>query len=474
MSPNVLLLTLDQFRWDALSCAGHPLVKTPNLDKLAASGVRLANHFAQAAPCAPGRAALYTGTYQFNNRVVANGSPLDHRFDNVALMARRHGYVPSLFGYTDQAVDPSTIDDPQDPRLQTYEGILPGFDAVLDLRHNHEPWLAWLGSQGFEGEDIETVGRALNTENHRSAEYSLSAFLTDHLLEFIATQQQSWFVHASYLRPHPPYRAAGSFSTMYDPNDIALPIPRRNGIHPLADAILDHHEMKAPVDVDRLKRRQAQYFGMVSEVDHQLGRVWDVLKQNGSWDNTLIVITADHGEYLGDHGLIGKGGFYEQSYRVLGIVRDPTYPQTHGTVIQQFTENVDVLPTIAEAIGAEIPRQCDGESLAPLLSGSLPKEWRDAAHYEFDWRSSFLTNAVGTQRSESSLQKKGLAVSINDKHAYVQFGDGSWLCFDLVADPTWGAVVSDPAVVLPLAQAMSVWRATHTDRTHTSTLLGAE
>jgi arylsulfatase A-like enzyme len=85
--PNVLFITLDQFRADTLGCAGHPIVQTPNLDALAASGVRFARHYSQAAPCGPGRAALYTGTYQMNNRVVANGTPLDARFDNVALVS---------------------------------------------------------------------------------------------------------------------------------------------------------------------------------------------------------------------------------------------------------------------------------------------------------------------------------------------------------------------------------------------------
>ena len=96
MAPNVLLITLDQFRGDCLSAAGHPLVRTPNLDALAAEGVRFARHYSQASPCAPGRAALYTGTYQMNNRVVANGTPLDSRFDNIALAARRAGYDPEI------------------------------------------------------------------------------------------------------------------------------------------------------------------------------------------------------------------------------------------------------------------------------------------------------------------------------------------------------------------------------------------
>ena len=149
MAVNVLLITLDQFRGDCLSAAGHPLVRTPNLDRLAASGVRLARHYSQAAPCAPGRASLYTGMYQMNHRVVANGTPLDARFDNVALMARRAGYHPVLFGYTDQAVDPRVANGPDDPRLTTFEGILPGFDMLLDLRLDQVPWLEWLEELGY-------------------------------------------------------------------------------------------------------------------------------------------------------------------------------------------------------------------------------------------------------------------------------------------------------------------------------------
>jgi arylsulfatase A-like enzyme len=147
---NVLLITLDQFRGDSLSCAGHPVVRTPNLDRLAAAGVRFANHYSQAAPCAPGRAALYTGTYQMNNRVVANGTPLDRRFDNVALLARRTGFEPALFGYTDSGIDPRDADGPEDPRLLTYEGTLPGFDAVLPLAEDALAWVAWLGELGYD------------------------------------------------------------------------------------------------------------------------------------------------------------------------------------------------------------------------------------------------------------------------------------------------------------------------------------
>ena len=153
---NVLFITLDQFRGDCLSSAGHPMVRTPNLDELAAHGVRLARHYSQAAPCSPGRACLYTGTYQMNNRVVANGTPLDERFDNIAHAARRAGFTPTLFGYTDQGVDPRVVSDPDDPRLSTYEGVLPGFDVGLEFRRGTSRgcrgWRARGTTPGDDGE----------------------------------------------------------------------------------------------------------------------------------------------------------------------------------------------------------------------------------------------------------------------------------------------------------------------------------
>jgi arylsulfatase A-like enzyme len=457
--PNVLLITLDQYRGDALSCAGHPIVRTPNLDALAASGVRFANHFAQAAPCAPGRAALYTGTYQMTNRVVGNGTPLDDRFDNVARMAQRAGYRPTLFGYTDQGVDPRLVTDAADPRLSDYEGVLPGFEVGLDLPGPAEPWLAWLADRGHHLRDAE---HALVTEPHRSAELSQSAFLTDQLLGWIDRQDEPWFAHASYLRPHPPYAAAGRWAHEYDPAEMPTPMPVGENLHGIHRALLAHPQSGAPTDPAKMARWQAQYFGMCSEVDDQLGRVWEALRRSGAWDETIVIVTADHGEQLGDQGLVQKAGFFESSYRILGIVRDPRRSAAHGSVVEEFTENVDVVPTIAQLIGEEPPAQCDGHPLTPFLDGDTPTAWRTAAHWEWDWR-----DTLGDGPDDlwnRNADRCNLATVRNHTHAYVQFGNGSWRCFDLAADPTWRTEVTDPAVVLPLAQSMLDWRSRHLDR----------
>jgi Sulfatase len=217
---------------------------------------------------------------------------------------------------------------------------------------------------------------------------------------------------------------------MYDPADCPLPVPISDDRHPLHDRFLASPAAAAPADGARVQRIRARYYGMVSEVDAQLGRIWQRLREQGEWDNTLIVVTSDHGEYLGDYGLIGKLGWFDVGYHVLGIIRDPTRPAGHGVVVEEFTENVDIFPTICEAIGEPVPLQCDGVALTTFLDGEIPATWRDAAHYEWDWRDQYIgeTRDV-TDRSDRRLERRNLAVHRSRDRAYVQFGDGSWRCY---------------------------------------------
>lgn len=467
---NILLITLDQFRGDCLSAAGHPVVRTPNLDRLARDGVRLSRHYSQAAPCSPGRASLYTGMYQLNHRVVANGTPLDARFDNIAHAARRAGYAPTLFGYTDQAVDPRETEGPGDPRLSTYEGILPGFDVGLEMNpKDFGGWMRWLRERGHDvGDDWQTVAAS---EPDRPADVSLSAFVTDRFIEWLQDRRAPWFAHISQLRPHPPYAAAGEFARLHDPADMPTPIapaPERHRVH---DRLLRQPRLAAPTDPSAMAAIQTQYYGMIAEADHQLGRVRAALEAAGAWDDTLIVVTADHGEQMGDHGLIEKAGWFEQSYHILGLVRDPRAPWAHGAVVERFTENVDIFPTLCEAMGLAIPAQCDGRPLTPFLQGLEPVDWRDAAHWEWDWRASFIALGPHAWPTDRRLERSGLAVLRTNNAAYVQFGDGDALAFDIAADPTWRTRLSDPAEELALARAMLAWRMENADRTLTGMLV---
>ena len=187
----------------------------------------------------------------------------------------------------------------------------------------------------------------------------------------------------------------------------------------------------------------------------------------------MIIVTADHGEMLGDHGLREKVGYWEQSYAIPCIVRDPSHPANHGTVVERFTENVDVMPTICEAIGVPVPAQCDGYPLTPFLAGERPPWWRSAAHWEFDWRG-YLIRAVPDRVAVGPHARAPAPRHAPHRgHAYVQFGNGDWLCFDLAADPTWRTTTTDPAVVLrPRPADADVARSAHRPGARRSALRG--
>ncbi|HTL85410.1 MAG TPA: alkaline phosphatase family protein [Acidimicrobiia bacterium] len=473
-TPNVLFITADQFRGDCLGAAGHPVVRTPALDALAAGGVSFRRHFANAVPCAPSRASLYTGMYLMNHRGATNGTPLDARHDNVALMARRLGYQPALFGYTDTGIDPRTC-EADDPRLFSYEGVLPGFEPVCHLAEGApDDWLAWLRKGGV---DVPDDWRSFANEpapgtkwrTQYSAEQSQTAYLTDRVLDYIEGRE-SWFVHLSYLRPHPPYLAPAPYDTMYSPSDVPAPVraptmEAEGEQHPLLGVMLVHPMLSSPVDEQEQREFQATYYGMITEVDDQLARLFDAI----DLDNTVVVFTSDHGELLGDHWLVQKIGWFDTAYHVPLIVRAPG---VDARVVDVMSEHVDVLPTIADLLGASVPTQCDGRSLMPWLRGETVHGWRNEVRHEMDLRdpaSTFLEEAFGVTLEECSL-----AVLRDDHGKYVQFAGHHVfpaIFFDLDDDPAQLVNrASDPAYapkVLEYAQRMLAWRMRHAERTLT-------
>lgn len=490
MRPNILLITADQWRGDCLGMAGHPVVKTPNLDRLAAEGTWFANHFAQATPCAPARACLYTGLYQMTNRVVANGTPLDDRHDNIARLFRRAGYAPTLFGYTDQAADPR-VTPPGDPRLSTYEGILPGFTERVTLLEDPWPWLSWLKSRGHEmpanPHDIFVpCGGQCDRPSPAPALYAAdetpAAFLTGEFLRWLDEQQgDPWFAHVSFINPHPPFVAPEPFNTLYDPADgpdfhRATSVAQEAGQHPLLAHRLATNKrspshligagdgLVADWDEADFRTIRATYWGMISEVDAQLGRLFDGLRSSGAWENTLIVLTSDHGEMMGDHYSLGKFGYFDPAYRIPLIIRDPARPAGHGVQVREFSESVDIVPTLAAAAGLETPDHLDGLSLGPFLDGAKPEGWRRHVHWEFDFRS--FAVALGRP-----IDTCNMSVLRGERFKYVHFADWPPLLFDLQADPGEATnLADDPAHAqtrLEMAEAMLSWRTAHLDRSLT-------
>ncbi|HWA18806.1 MAG TPA: sulfatase-like hydrolase/transferase, partial [Devosia sp.] len=211
---------------------------------------------------------------------------------------------------------------------------------------------------------------------------------------------------------------------------------------------------------------RATYYGMIAEVDAQLGRVFAAIRARGEWDNTLIVFTSDHAEMLGDHFLLGKGGYYDQSQHIPLIIRDPEAAQRGERVIN-FTEAVDLYPTLLDELGVEPTHAADGASLRPFVSGNPPAAWRDAAHWEFDFRE-VASQAAETWFGHSSTQLN-MAVIRTAEWKYVHFAALPPLLFDLTADPQClNNLAGNPAYVaqqLAMAERLLSWRARHLDQT---------
>ena len=493
MKPNILLITADQWRGDCLGAAGHPVLRTPAIDALAAEGTYFARHYAQAAPCSPGRASLYTGLYQMNHRVLRNGTPLDARHDNLAKALARAGYRPTLFGYTDQAVDPRST-TPDDPRLTTYEEVLPGFEVAVKLPEDNAAWFAWMEARGHRLPDDRWAlfwpeeGRPAlpSTAAPRfSQDETETAFLAGAFLDWMGGQPQDapWCAHISFLRPHPPFVVPAPFNDLYDPD--AGPAFRRAADpsqeaaqHPYLRYWLDAAKAGSYCFLSDGTRRvadwpeaafrtvRATYWGMISEVDRQIGRLIEGLKTAGAWDSTVIVLTSDHGEMMGDHWTLGKFGYFDQAYHVPLIVRDPRRPEGFGGRITAFTEAVDVVPTLLESVGARRDGPADGCSLSPFLCGERPAAWRREAHWEYDFRevaSGTTQAALGVDLDDCSL-----AVIRGERWKYVHFAGLPPLLFDLQEDP--GELVNradDPAwlaVRVEMAEKLLAWRSRHLDR----------
>ncbi len=461
------------------------MVNTPNIDALAAEGVTFLNHYANAAPCSPARACLYTGLYQMTNRVVRNGTPHAHRFDNVALAARRAGYTPTQFGYSDQSADP-TIVPPGDPRLLTYEGVLPGFDVRVKLPEDEKPWLSWLRAQGVDAPDrsvhrpVGSSDRISNAPPAYSADQTQTAFLTNEFIRWLSEQDGKWFAHLSFLRPHPPFVVPAPYNTMYSPDDMgdfrrAAEPEHDAAVHPLvalahASTGLEHFVMRGSGSVADLsdaefRQLKATYFGMITEVDAQLGRVFEAIKTAGQWNDTLVIFTSDHAELMGDHYLLGKGGYHDQSQHTPLVIYDP-HDSDRGKTVSAFTEAVDIYPTLLAAMDVEPGHVADGSSLLPWLTGT-PSTWRDAAHWEFDFRD------VAGQTAEAALgiDSTGLNMTAirTDKWKYVHFAALPPLLFDLEADPdnlvNLAGRPEYASIQLTMAEKLLSWRARHLDQT---------
>ena len=491
---KILVIVVDQLRADCVRGRLAQSIRLPHLRALMAEGVTFDRHHTVTVPCGPARASLLTGLYAMNHRSVRNGTPLDASLDTLPKTLRAAGVEPLLFGYTDTSPDPRGR-PPGDPALTSYEGVMPGFTELLVMQwETSYPWVASLIAKGYRlpAFDHAHLYRPVSPEPARPAaitdpavyraEDSDTAFLTDQALAALTLRtRERWSAHVNYIRPHPPFVAPAPYNAMYAPECVPAPaatsVDGERAVHPIVDAAFamqDRSPLVVGFDLpwesigaDQAREIRAVYLGLVTEVDAAIGRLIDGLKSSGQYDDTLIVVTADHGEMLGDHRLWGKMCFYEPAFHVPLIIRDPRRRDTAGRVVEAFTESIDIAPTLLDWLGEAPPLGFDGRSLLPFLDGEAPEDWRDYAFAELDLGDPERPT-VWQERLNLPLSRCNLAILREERFKYVHVNGGlPPLLFDMIDDPfETRNLAGDPAFASELsrlARRMLDHRMTHAD-----------
>tara|TARA_B100001939_G_scaffold67337_1_gene56118 strand:+ start:1131 stop:2675 length:1545 start_codon:yes stop_codon:yes gene_type:complete len=487
---NVLFVVFDQLRADCLHGALGSDVALPNLREFMTDAVSFTNHVSVTAPCGPARASLLTGQYAMNHRSVRNGTPLPADKPNLATELRRGGVQPLLYGYTDTSADPRHH-AADDPILTSYEQVMPGFLEALEMRFDDSRiWRGYLAACGYdvpEGSDLYMpAGDSPRGAALYKAEHSDTAFLTDRVLADLPTRADGWCAHVTYIRPHPPFVAPAPYNRSVDPASVPpadgrLDIEAFRKAHPFNAPAMDY---RAPRDMvcgfpqiedspETTGVLRALYLGLIAELDHHFGRIITHLKQAGQYDNTLIIITSDHGELLGDHHCWGKSNYFDAAFRVPLVIRPPGGGKA-GHKVKLPTESIDVMPTILDLLSIDVPDSVDGRSLAPFLTGGTADGWRDYSVSELDFGNP-VEPTIWQRELGLPSNQCNLTILRDATHTLVQFaGDLPAILFDHTADGEARDVAGDAdqaSARLALTEKLLKHRMIHAENQFSQTMI---
>ncbi len=469
---NILFIMFDQLRFDYLSCAGHPHLQTRHMDKLASQGVRFSRCYVQSPICGASRMCFYTGRYVHSHGAAWNNFPLKVGEQTLADHLRAVGMNSWLVGKTHMKADEEGMqrlgisedsiigarvsecgfdvfvrddglwthgpDGWYDPKPSPYNNYLKEKQYPGD-----NPWHDYANSGVEDNMDIASgwmmkhAGKPANIKE----EDSETPWLTREAIRFIDQMSENnappWHCHLSYIKPHWPYIVPQPYHSMYGEDDL-IPVVRADSekidAHPVYDAFLNNAIGKAVSKEGVRETITPAYMGLIKQCDDQLGVLFDHLEKTGRMDDTLIVVTSDHGDYLGDHWLGEKDLFHEPSVKVPLIIYDPSAEadSTRGTVCDELVESIDLAATFISCAGGDVPDHVvEGKSLLPFLHGDTPEQWRDYAISEYDYSATPMAVKLGLEPYQARL------FMVADKQWKFMHADGGFrpMLFDLTNDP---------------------------------------
>jgi len=427
--PNILFIMSDDHAAHAMSCYGSRINQTPNLDRIAADGMRLDNCFCTNSICAPSRATILTGTYSHVNGVMTLNEKLDGRQETVAKLLQSAGYQTAIVGKWHLGhgghADPTGFD---------YWNVLPGQGAY------HNPKMFEMGQE-------------------RRYEGYATDIITDLSLDWLRRRDHGrpFFLMCHHKAPHRPWEPSEKYRDLYE--DIEIPYPatfdddyaNRSRAAAAAkmriESDLTEQDLKVPppsgLSAQELKKWKYQryikdYLRCIASIDENVGRLLDYLDQEGLAENTIVIYTSDQGFFLGDHGWFDKRFFYEESLRMPFVIR---YPKeiAPGSTSDAIVLNTDFAPSFLDWAGLPPSERMQGTSARSVFRGETPADWRDSMYYRYFMHADNHHNAYAHYGVRTHRYKLIY-------YYETEPGPVEWELFDLERDPhEMRNVFDDPA-----------------------------
>jgi len=363
---NMIFILIDDMRWDAMSCMGHPFLKTPNLDRLVEGGILFKNSFVTTSLCSPSRASFLSGQYAHIHGVLNNSTLLPHGTRTFPVELQKAGYDTAFVGKWHMG---GSTDKPR-----------PGF--------NH--WVSFRGQGTYFDPLFNVDGTRIRRKGY------VTDLITDYCLDWLKQKRDKpFFLYMSHKAVHAMFEPAPRHRSAF--SDVKIPLPDSMADTPQNYAgkpLWVRRQRHSWHGVDYMYHDQTIFERFILDynrtmlgIDESIGRLLDTLKQLGLLDSTLIILTSDNGFLHGEHGLIDKRCMYEESIRVPMIAHCPEMIPA-GSSTERMVLNIDVAPTLLEAAGLPIPPAVQGKSFLKLAQGqNIP--WRDAFLYEYFWERAF-------------------------------------------------------------------------------------